>query len=56
MKNFFGTLKTECLYRVRCSTRVQVEQLVTEYVHFYNFEHISLKNGLTPVEIRSKTA
>ncbi len=34
----------------------EVEQLVTEYVDFYNFERIALKNGLTPVEIRSKTA
>lgn len=55
MENFFGTLKTECLYRAHFTTRAEVEQLVTEYVDFYNFERISLKNGLTPVEIRSKT-
>ena len=56
MENFFGTLKTECLYRAHFSTRADVEQLVTEYVHFYNFDRISLKNGLTPIEIRCKTA
>ena len=56
MENFFGTLKTECLYRAHFSTRAEVEQLVTEYVHFYNFERISLKNGLTPIEFRCKTA
>ena len=56
MENFFGTLKTECLYRAHFTTRAEVEQLVTEYVDFYNYERISLKNGLTPVEIRSKTA
>ena len=56
MENFFGTLKTECLYHAQFSTRDEVEQLITEYVHFYNFERISLKNGLTPVEIRSKAA
>ena len=55
MENFFGTLKTECLYRAHFTTRTEVEQLVTEYVDFYNFERISLKNGLTPVEFRSKT-
>ena len=55
MENFFGTLKTECLYRTHFTTRTDVEQLVTEYVDFYNFERISLKNGLTPVEFRSKT-
>jgi len=56
MENFFGTLKTECLYRAHFSTRAEVEQLVTEYVHFYNFDRISLKNGLTPIEIRCMTA
>ncbi len=56
MENFFGTLKTECLYRTHFTTRTEVEQLVAEYVDFYNFERISLKNGLTPVEIRTKAA
>ena len=56
MENFFGTLKTECLYRASFSSRVEVEQLVAEYVHFYNYERIDLKNGLTPDEIRSKAA
>ena len=56
MENFFGTLKTECLYRARFSSRAEVEQLVAEYIHFYNFERISLKNGLTLLEIRGKTA
>ena len=56
MENFFGTLKTECLYRAHFSSRSDVEQLIAEYVHFYNFERISLKNGLTPIELRSKAA
>ena len=56
MENFFGTLKTECLYRTKFSCRAEVEQAVAEYVHFYNFERIDLKNGLTPFEIRSKAA
>lgn len=56
MENSFGTLKTECLYRMNSSCRVQVEQAVAKYVQFYNYERISLKGGLTPFEIRSKTA
>ena len=56
MENFFGTLKSECLYRAHFSSRQQVEQLITEYIHFYNYERINLKDGLTPVEIRSKAA
>lgn len=54
MENFFGTLKTECLYRRKFSCRAEVEQAVAEYVQFYNYERIDLKYGLTPFEIRSK--
>lgn len=56
MENFFGTFKTECLYRCNPSTGEQVQQLVDEYIHFYNFQRIDMKNGLTPFEIRSKAA
>lgn len=48
MENFFGTLKVECLYRAHFTTRTEVEQLVTEYVDFYNFERISLKKRSHP--------
>ena len=54
MENFFGTLKTECLYRRRFSCRTEVEQAVAESVQFYNYERINLKNGHAPFEIRSK--
>ena len=56
MENFFGNLKTECLHRMNFSCKAEVEQAVAEYVQFYNFERINLKNGLTPFEIRSKAA
>lgn len=56
MENFFGTLKSECLNRMKFVNRAEVEQAVTEYVQFYNFERINLKDGLTPYEIRSKAA
>lgn len=56
MENFFGTLKVECLYRRKFANRDEVQQTVNEYVHFYNFQRIHLKNGLTPFEIWSKTA
>jgi len=56
MENFFGTLKSECLNRMKLSNRAEVEQAVAEYVQFYNFERINLKDGLTPYEIRSKAA
>jgi len=56
MENFFGTFKTECLYRCNPTTGEQVQRLVDEYMHFYNFQRIDMKNGLTPFEIRSKAA
>ena len=56
MENFFGVLKTECIYRFKFSSRKEVEQIVTEYINFYNNERINLKNGLTPNEIRNKAA
>ena len=56
MENFFGVLKSECLYRARYTTRSQGEERIVQYVHFYNFERVNLKNGLTPSEIRSKAA
>ena len=56
MENFFGNLKTECLHRLKFSCKAEVEQAVDEYVQFYNFERINMKNGLTPFEIRSKAA
>ena len=56
MENFFGNLKTECLHRMKFSCKAEVEQAVAEYVQFYNFERINMKNGLTPFEIRSKAA
>ena len=54
MENFFGTLKTECLYRRKFSCRAEVEQAAAEYVRFCNYERINLKNGLTPFETRSE--
>ena len=56
MENFCGTLKTEWLYRAHLSSRAEVEQIVAVYVHSDNFERITLKNGLTPLEIQSKAA
>ena len=56
MENFFGTFKTECLYRCNPAAGEQVQQLVDEYIQFYNYERIDMKYGLTPFEIRSKAA
>ncbi|NLH02134.1 MAG: IS3 family transposase [Clostridiales bacterium] len=41
---------------MKFTCRNELEQAVAEYIQFYNYECINLKNGLTPSEIRSKTA
>ena len=56
VENFFGVLKTECIYRASFTNRKDVVRAVSEYIAFYNNERINLKNGLTPNEIRSKAA
>ena len=56
VENFFGILKVECIHRQRISSIQQAKELIREYIHFYNFERIQARNGLTPFEIRSQTA
>ncbi len=56
MENFFGTLKSECLKRYKPQNGEEVRRMVDDYIQFYNYERIDMKNGLTPFEIRSKTA
>ena len=51
---FFGTLKLECLNRIKLKVREQLNEIVDEYIHFYNYARIN-KECLTPYEIRSKT-
>ena len=34
----------------------QLLKSIAEYIYFYNYERINLKDGLTPIEIRSKAA
>lgn len=52
MENFFGHLKEEALRHVRNPTLAHLQQLIDEYVHFYNYERIQLKTRQTPFETR----
>ena len=55
-ENFFGILKTECIYRYKIHTIRQARELVDEYIYFYNYQRIQLKNGMAPFEKRSHTS
>lgn len=52
VESFFGTLKSECLYRQKLKTIEQAKELVEEYIDFYNNDRLQLKSKLTPAEVR----
>jgi transposase InsO family protein len=52
MENFFGHLKEEYIRQFKQTTFKETEQLVDEYIHFYNYERIQLKTRQTPYETR----
>jgi transposase InsO family protein len=54
-ENFFSILKTECIYRNKPKTFDEAQQLIDEYIDFYNNERIQTKTGLTPLEKRRQT-
>ncbi len=52
MENFFGHLKEEYLRQFKQTTFKDTEQLIDEYISFYNYERIQLKTKQTPFETR----
>ena len=55
-ENFFSILKTECISRQRIQSFEQAQQLIDDYIYFYNIERYQLKYRLTPFQKRSQTA
>ena len=51
-ENFFGILKTECIYRHKPKSFDEARQMINDYIYFYNNERIQLKTKLTPLEKR----
>lgn len=51
-ENFFGILKTECIYRAKPKTIYEANQLIDSYIHFYNHERIQYKTGEAPLTRR----
>jgi putative transposase len=52
MENFFGHLKEEYLRHFKKPTFEEADQLIAEYMYFYNYERIQLKTRQTPFEHR----
>ena len=51
-ENFFGILKSECIYRQKLKSFDEARYLIDDYIYFYNNERIQLKTKLTPSEKR----
>lgn len=51
-ENFFSILKTECIYRQKIKTFQQANELIDDFIYFYNHERIQLKTGVAPLERR----
>ena len=52
VESFFGTLKSECLYRQKLKIIEQAKQLIDEYIYFYNNDRIQLKTKMSPLAKR----
>lgn len=52
MENFFGHLKEEYLRHFKTPSFEEAQQLIEEYIHFYNYERIQLKTKQTPYQLR----
>lgn len=55
-ENFFSILKTECIHRQEIDSFSQANELIDDYIHFYNYERLQLKTKLTPIEKRRQLA
>ena len=51
-ENFFSILKAECIYRQKIRTFQQANELIDDFIYFYNHERIQLKTGETPLAQR----
>jgi len=55
-ENFFGMLKTECIYLCKPQTIAEAKLLIDDYIQYFNNERICLKTKLTPLEKRCQLA
>lgn len=51
-ENFFSILKTECIYRYKPATFLDANEMIDQYIHFYNHERIQTKTGVAPLTLR----
>jgi putative transposase len=52
MENFFGHLKEEALRQYKTLSYEEAQQVIDDYIYFYNYERIQLKTRQTPFQLR----
>ena len=52
MENFFSHLKEEAMKQVINPTFEEANQIIDDYIYFYNYERIQLKTRQTPYQLR----
>jgi transposase InsO family protein len=52
MENFFGHLKEEAMRQYKTPTFQEAQQIIDEYIYFFNYERIQLKTKQTPYQLR----
>ncbi len=52
MENFFGHLKEEAIRRFKNPSFQEAQQIIDEYIYFFNYERIQLKTKQTPYQVR----
>jgi len=52
MENFFGHLKEEAIRRYKNPTFQEAQQIIDDYIYFFNYERIQLKTKQTPYQLR----
>ncbi|WP_372661724.1 IS3 family transposase [Cohnella sp.] len=53
MESFWGTLKCENYYLHTYRSFEELKEDNDDYIHFYNYERLQSKNGLSPMEFSS---
>ena len=51
-ENFFSILKTECIYRHKPQSFAEANEMIDNFIHFYNHERIQIKTGEAPLSRR----
>jgi transposase InsO family protein len=54
IESFFSAFKSECIYLEKPKTIQDAKELIDEYIDFYNFDRLQLKQQSTPHEIRQQ--